>query len=146
MLLKSVLLVGKRSKRKKRCGRGIGSGLGKTSGRGHKGQKSRKGSSIRRGFEGGQTPIYRRSPKFGFTSRKKIFFKEIKFNKISNLLKKYEFLNLNLLKTNKIVKKNIKSVKIIGKGKIKNTITLHGIQVTKKLSNMIIKMGGEIKY
>ena len=54
----------------KRLGRGIGSGLGKTGGRGHKGQKSRSGGGVRRGFEGGQMPLYRRLPKFGFTSRK----------------------------------------------------------------------------
>ena len=55
---------------KKRVGRGIGSGLGKTGGRGHKGQKSRSGGSVKPGFEGGQMPIQRRLPKFGFTSRK----------------------------------------------------------------------------
>ena len=54
----------------KRLGRGIGSGLGKTGGRGHKGQKSRTGGGVRRGFEGGQMPLYRRLPKFGFTSMK----------------------------------------------------------------------------
>ena len=53
---------------KRRVGRGIGSGLGKTSGRGHKGQKARSGGGVRRGFEGGQTPLYRRLPKRGFTN------------------------------------------------------------------------------
>ena len=59
-----------RIKEGKRCGRGIGSGIGKTGGRGHKGQKSRSGGSVKPGFEGGQMPIQRRLPKFGFTSRK----------------------------------------------------------------------------
>jgi len=59
-------------KNHKRLGRGIGSGFGKTAGRGHKGQKSRSGGHVNRGFEGGQMPIYRRIPKFGFNSRKKI--------------------------------------------------------------------------
>nr|WP_142432744.1 50S ribosomal protein L15 [Escherichia coli] len=63
----------------KRLGRGIGSGLGKTGGRGHKGQKSRSGGGVRRGFEGGQMPLYRRLPKFGFTSRKASQRSEVSF-------------------------------------------------------------------
>ncbi len=62
----------------KRSGRGIGSGLGKTGGRGHKGQKSRSGGGVRRGFEGGQMPLYRRLPKFGFTSRKAAITAEVR--------------------------------------------------------------------
>ena len=62
----------------KRLGRGIGSGLGKTGGRGHKGQKSRTGGGVRRGFEGGQMPLYRRLPKFGFTSMKSAVTAEVK--------------------------------------------------------------------
>ncbi|MGP1954916.1 MAG: 50S ribosomal protein L15, partial [Arsenophonus sp. NC-QC1-MAG3] len=64
----------------KRVGRGIGSGLGKTGGRGHKGQKSRSGGGIRRGFEGGQNPLYRRLPKFGFNSRKTIITAEVRLS------------------------------------------------------------------
>ncbi|WP_343183975.1 50S ribosomal protein L15 [Buchnera aphidicola (Ceratovacuna keduensis)] len=145
MLLKNIALYEERSKRKKRCGRGIGSGLGKTSGRGHKGQKSRKGSSIRIGFEGGQTPLYKRSPKFGFTSKKNIFTKELKFSKINDLLKKYDLINLNLLKTNSIIKKNVKYVKFIGTGNINKKIILKGLKTTKKLSVIIKKFGGKIK-
>lgn len=61
-------------------GRGIGSGLGKTGGRGHKGQKSRSGGGVRRGFEGGQMPLYRRLPKFGFTSRKAAITAEVRLS------------------------------------------------------------------
>ncbi|CHW39252.1 elongation factor Tu [Salmonella enterica subsp. enterica serovar Typhi] len=64
----------------KRLGRGIGSGLGKTGGRGHKGQKSRSGGGVRRGFEGGQMPLYRRLPKFGFTSRKAAITAEVRLS------------------------------------------------------------------
>jgi large subunit ribosomal protein L15 len=64
-------------KAKKRCGRGIGSGIGKTGGRGHKGQKSRSGGSVRPGFEGGQMPLKQRLPKFGFTSRKSLVRAEV---------------------------------------------------------------------
>ncbi|BGI51562.1 MAG: 50S ribosomal protein L15 [Buchnera aphidicola (Ceratovacuna japonica)] len=145
MLFKNIILYQERSKRKKRCGRGIGSGLGKTCGRGHKGQKSRKGSSIRIGFEGGQTPLYKRSPKFGFTSKKNIFTKEVKFCRIKDLLKKYDVINLNLLKINGIVKKNTKHVKIIGDININKSIIIEGLKTTKKISSIIKNLGGEIK-
>jgi large subunit ribosomal protein L15 len=69
-----------RKKCKKRVGRGPGSGIGKTCGRGHKGQKSRSGYSRKRFFEGGQTPLYRRLPKFGFFSQKSSLLKIITFN------------------------------------------------------------------
>ena len=67
----------------KRVGRGIGSGLGKTGGRGHKGQKSRSGGKVRVGFEGGQMPMQRRLPKFGFTSRKSLVSAEINLYEIA---------------------------------------------------------------
>ena len=69
----------------KRLGRGIGSGLGKTGGRGHKGQKSRTGGGVRRGFEGGQMPLYRRLPKFGFTSMKSAVTAEVRLNELTKL-------------------------------------------------------------
>ena len=72
---------------RRRVGRGIGSGLGKTSGRGHKGQKARSGGGVRRGFEGGQTPLYRRLPKRGFTNIHAKTYTEVTFkmlNKVKN--------------------------------------------------------------
>ncbi len=99
-------------KKSKRVGRGIGSGLGKTSGRGHKGQKSRSGYNIKRIFEGGQTPFYRRIPKFGFKSKKKKLKKEICISKL-NILNNNNLVNLKILKKKKIIKNNIKFVKII---------------------------------
>ncbi|WP_343189884.1 50S ribosomal protein L15 [Buchnera aphidicola (Astegopteryx bambusae)] len=145
MLLKSVISCIIKKKKKKRLGRGVGSGLGKTSGRGHKGQRSRKGSSVRIGFEGGQTPLYRRSPKFGFVSKKNIFTKEIKFDFLKKILKKYSIINLNILKTNSVIKKNTKYVKIIGNYKIDKPIILEGIKTTRKISHEIKKNGGVIK-
>ena len=72
-------------KRRKRVGRGIGSGLGKTCGRGHKGQKSRSGGSIRRGFEGGQQPLQMRLPKFGFNSAKARTTAEVTLSEIAKV-------------------------------------------------------------
>ncbi|HIH2763167.1 MAG TPA: 50S ribosomal protein L15 [Candidatus Azoamicus sp.] len=99
-------------KKKKRVGRGAGSGWGKTSCKGHKGQKARSGYSKKFLFEGGQTPLHKRLPKFGFkNSSKKRTIKSISLktlNKIND-----EKLNLDLLKKNNIIKNYIKKVKIV---------------------------------
>lgn len=119
------------NKKKKRLGRGIGSGLGKTCGRGHKGQKSRSGGFIKRGFEGGQTPIHRRLPKWGFNifNKKKIF--EMK------LITLYKFpftiINLYFLKKFKIVKKNIKFIKIFSYKFLIRKIILQNIIFSKSV-------------
>ncbi|MBZ2279097.1 50S ribosomal protein L15, partial [Buchnera aphidicola] len=85
MYLNTLSPALKSRQNRKRIGRGIGSGIGKTSGRGHKGQKSRTGGGTRRGFEGGQMPLHRRLPKFGFHSQKKNFIKEVRLSDISKL-------------------------------------------------------------
>lgn len=126
---------------KKRLGRGIGSGFGKTSGRGHKGQKSRSGSSIRRGFEGGQMPLYRRLPKFGFNSRKKHITAEVRLSELSNLTD----VNLEILKKSNIVKKNIKYAKIILSGTIKKSLMVRGLLVTKGARIAIENSGGKVE-
>ena len=72
-----------RIKQGKRCGRGIGSGLGKTGGRGHKGQKARSGGTVRPGFEGGQMPLQKRLPKYGFTSRLAAVTAEIRLSELN---------------------------------------------------------------
>ncbi|AEO08274.1 50S ribosomal protein L15 [Buchnera aphidicola] len=130
-------------KNRKRLGRGIGSGFGKTAGRGHKGQKSRSGSSIRRGFEGGQMPLYRRLPKFGFNSRKKNITAEVRLSDLSNLTT--DIVNVEILKTANIIKKNIKYVKIILSGKIKKSLIIKGIRVTQGARIAIENFGGTIE-
>ncbi len=135
MLLINKIKSNKKCKFKsKRVGRGIGSGLGKTSGRGHKGQKARRGCKIRRGFEGGQTPFYRRIPKFGFSNfkHKKAVF-ELYLNKL-NIFNNNTNINLNLLKKKKIVPLKFNNVKIILKGFLyKNNIKIVDKKI--KLSN-----------
>ncbi|CAL4326557.1 50S ribosomal protein L15 [Buchnera aphidicola] len=128
---------------RKRLGRGIGSGFGKTSGRGHKGQKSRSGSSIRRGFEGGQMPLYRRLPKFGFNSRKKNIKAEVRLSDISNL--STNIIDIDILKKENIIKKNIKQVKIILSGKLTIALTIRGLLVTKGARANIENIGGKIE-
>lgn len=128
----------------KRVGRGIGSGLGKTGGRGHKGQKSRSGSKIRLGFEGGQTPLYRRLPKFGFTSRKAMVTQEIRLSDLSCIPNK--IIDMNVLKAHNIIKKKIKFVKIIMSGEITHPIILHSsLRISKGARIAIESVGGQIK-
>ncbi|QCI20627.1 50S ribosomal protein L15 [Buchnera aphidicola (Brachycaudus cardui)] len=134
--------VGARQNRK-RLGRGIGSGFGKTSGRGHKGQKSRSGSSIRRGFEGGQMPLYRRLPKFGFNSRKKNITTEVRLSNISNL--STNIIDINILKKENIIKKNIQKVKIILSGELTVALKIRGLLVTKGARAKIENVGGSIE-
>ncbi|QFQ32307.1 50S ribosomal protein L15 [Buchnera aphidicola] len=130
-------------KNRKRLGRGIGSGLGKTAGRGHKGQKSRSGGSINRGFEGGQMPLYRRLPKFGFKSRKTNITTEVRLSQISQL--SANIIDLKILKKENIVNKNVKYVKIILSGKLKSPIILRGLRVTKGARIEIENYGGKIE-
>ncbi len=108
----------KKKKKSKRLGRGIGSGLGKTCGKGHKGQKSRSGGKIRRCYEGGQTPFYRRIPKFGFKnfSRKKKI--ELCISSL-NVFNDNTLINLKKLKIKKLVSNKTKFVKLILGGKLK---------------------------
>ncbi|VFP81229.1 50S ribosomal protein L15 [Buchnera aphidicola (Cinara kochiana kochiana)] len=131
-------------KKRKRVCRGIGSGLGKTGGRGHKGQKSRSGGKIRNSFEGGQTPLYRRLPKFGFTSNKKNFVDEIRLFEL-NQLSQFDKINLAVLKQVNLIKKHIKYVKIIKAGIINKPIVVSGITVTQGARFCIESVGGTIQ-
>lgn len=127
----------------KRVGRGVGSGLGKTSGRGHKGQKSRSGGGVRRGFEGGQTPLYRRVPKFGFTSRKSIITAEVRLSELTRVAGK--IVNLNTLKNANVIGLKVKFVKVILSGKLTQSVTLQGLRVTKGARAAIEAAGGRIE-
>ena len=127
-------------KKRKRVGRGMGSGLGKTAGRGHKGQKSRSGGSIRPGFEGGQMPLQMRLPKFGFSSRVNNNFKEVNIKNINGM----DVINLQTLKENKIISKAVKKVKIFGNSAIESKVTVEGLAVSKGAKEAIEKAGGKI--
>ena len=128
-------------KKRKRVGRGIGSGLGKTAGRGHKGQKSRSGGNVRRGFEGGQMPLQQRLPKFGFSSRTNNHLKDVNLKLINGM----EKVTLETLKENKVIGKSIKKVKIFGDFEVTSKMSVEGIKVTKGAKASIEKAGGSIK-
>ncbi|EXJ10320.1 MULTISPECIES: 50S ribosomal protein L15 [Nitrincola] len=127
----------------KRVGRGIGSGLGKTCGRGHKGLKSRSGGSVNPGFEGGQMPIHRRLPKFGFTSRKSRYVAEVRLNELSSM--NVELINIDALKAADVIKQEIKTVRIILSGEITKPVTLSGLKVTKGAQAAIEAAGGKVE-
>ncbi|EQA12873.1 ribosomal protein L15 [Glaesserella parasuis 174] len=127
----------------KRLGRGIGSGLGKTGGRGHKGQKSRTGGGIRRGFEGGQMPLYRRLPKFGFTSLKALHVAEIRLSDLAKV--DGNVVTLDALKAANVITKDILSAKVILSGKVEKAVVVKGLGVTKGAKAAIEAAGGSIE-
>lgn len=127
----------------KRLGRGIGSGLGKTGGRGHKGQNSRSGGGVRRGFEGGQMPLYRRLPKFGFTSRKAMITAQVILSDLQAI--EGDVIDLNVLKAANVVGTQIEYAKVILSGEIKRAVTVRGLRVTKGARAAIEAAGGTIE-
>ena len=127
----------------KRVGRGIGSGLGKTGGRGHKGQKSRSGGSVKPGFEGGQMPIQRRLPKFGFTSRVGMVSDQVTLAEIAKV--EGDAVSLETLKAAGLVKKEMLHVKVIKSGEISRAVTVSGLKVTKGARAAIEAAGGKVE-
>ncbi|MBR2785122.1 MAG: 50S ribosomal protein L15 [Clostridia bacterium] len=126
----------------KRVGRGIGSGLGKTAGKGHKGQKARTGGKIRRGFEGGQTPLYRRLPKRGFKNH---FAKEYAVVNLSDL-EKFEngtTVNAELLLSEGIIRKELDGVKVLGNGTLTKKLTVVAAKFSKTAEEKIQAAGGK---
>ena len=128
---------------KNRLGRGIGSGLGKTGGRGHKGQTSRSGGSIAPGFEGGQQPIYKRLPKFGFNSMKSQIRAEIRTSELNKV--NAEAITVETLKESGLINKNIQYVKIMLSGEVTKPVVISGIKVSKGAYNAIIEADGKVE-
>jgi large subunit ribosomal protein L15 len=129
-------------KNRKRVGRGPGSGMGKTSGRGSKGQKSISGYSRKRGFEGGQMPLHRRLPKRGFTNIFKKEYSEVNLDRLEKITKKV--VELKDLKEAGIIKKESERVKILGRGKISSSMTIHAHKFSRSALEKIEKAGGKV--
>ncbi len=129
---------------KKRLGRGVGSGTGKTSGKGHKGQNSRSGGGTRPGFEGGQTPFFKRIPKRGFTN---IFRKEFATVNVSDL-NKYEegtVITPELLYNDRVVRKYLDGVKILGNGELTKKLTVKANKFSSSAISKIEAAGGTVE-
>jgi large subunit ribosomal protein L15 len=133
------------TKSRKRIGRGQGSGYGGTSTRGHKGAKSRSGYSRKIGFEGGQMPLYRLLPKFGFKNINRIEYIGINLDTLAEISEKLNTkdITLELLQQNKIVSKNEK-VKVLGRGELANTINVTANAISKSAKSAIEAKGGVV--
>ena len=129
-------------KSKLRVGRGMGSGLGKTSGRGHKGQKARSGGGVRRGFEGGQTPLYRRLPKRGFNNSK--FAKNYTEVTLTMLNKATtDIVDAESLIKDGIISKANDGIVILATGKLEKKLTVKAVKFTKSAKEQIEALGGK---
>ena len=125
-----------------RVGRGVGSGLGKTSGRGHKGQKARSGGGVRRGFEGGQTPLYRRLPKRGFNNSK--FAKnytEVTLTMLNHSTS--EVVDAESLIKDGIIAKANDGIVVLATGKLEKKLTVKAVKFTKAAKEQIEALGGK---
>jgi len=126
----------------KRVGRGAGSGMGKTATRGVKGQKSRSGGGVKPGFEGGQMPLQRRVPKFGFSSRIGRVTAEVRLSELAKV--DGDVVNLDTLKAANVVRRNMKRARIVLSGEINRPVQVQGIPVTKGARAAIEAAGGTI--
>ena len=142
MNLSNVRAPKKASEKRKRVGRGMGSGMGKTSTRGHKGQRSRSGSRMMRGFEGGQMPLHRRLPKRGFTN---IFRKEYTIVSLERLAALGETtITPDVLRKAGVIKKQ-HPVKVLGDGELSTALTVHAHKFSKSAQEKITKAGGKFE-
>jgi large subunit ribosomal protein L15 len=129
--------------KKKRVGRGQGSGLGKTSGRGNKGQKSRSGYSQKRGFEGGQMPLHRRLPKRGFTNIFKREWAEVNLSRLEELFEAGATITPETLVERGLVRKSLqKSVAVLGKGELSKALTISAHRFSESAKKKIEAAGG----
>ncbi len=132
-----------RTQSKKRVGRGIGSGLGKTAGRGHKGLKARSGGTVKPGFEGGQMPLQKRLPKYGFSSRIGRVTEEVRLAELSKI--DGDIVDLASLKASGVIGSNTKRAKIFLSGELTKALTVKGLAVTKGAKAAIEAAGGKVE-
>ena len=126
---------------RRRVGRGIGSGLGKTSGRGHKGQKARSGGGVRRGFEGGQTPLYRRLPKRGFTNIHAKNYTEVTLTMLNKST--VADVTAETLLADRIIGKVNDGIVVLATGKLDKKINVKATRFTAKAKEEIEALGGK---
>lgn len=129
---------------KKRVGRGSGSGMGKTATRGHKGQNARSGGGVRPAFEGGQTPLFKRLPKRGFTNINRIDYAVINVEDL-NCFEAGTVVDTALLQAKGLVKKEYEGVKILGNGELNVALTVKAKKFSKTASEKISAAGGTIE-
>ncbi len=128
----------------RRLGRGIGSGLGKTSGKGHKGQNARSGGGVRPGFEGGQTPLFRRLPKRGFKNRNAKHYTEVTLATLDRLEAGTE-VTAESLRELGVIKKINDGIVILGNGELSKKLNIKASRVTKNAQAKIEAAGGKVE-
>jgi large subunit ribosomal protein L15 len=127
----------------KRVGRGIGSGVGKTAGRGHKGLKARSGGTVKPGFEGGQMPLQKRLPKYGFTSRIARTTAQIRLHELNSV--NADVIDLDALKQADLIKDDVLRARVFLSGAIEKAVKVKGLAVTKGAREAIEKAGGSVE-
>jgi large subunit ribosomal protein L15 len=142
MNLSTIRAPKKASEKRKRVGRGMGSGMGKTSTRGHKGQRSRSGSRMIRGFEGGQMPLHRRMPKRGFTNIFRIEYNIVNLDRLAALGE--TTITPDVLRKRGVISSK-HPVKILGDGDLTVAITVHAHKFSKSAQEKITKAGGKFE-
>ena len=127
----------------KRVGRGIGCGNGKTCGRGHKGQKARTGGSVKPGFEGGQMPLQKRLPKYGFTSRIARTTAQVRLGELNAV--EGDVADLEALKKADLVRENVTRARVFLSGELGRAITVKGLAITKGARAAVEQAGGKVE-
>ena len=133
-------------KAKKRVGRGISAGGGKTAGRGHKGQRSRSGGNLRPGFEGGQLPLQKRIPTFGFRSRIGMKTAEVRTSELAAVIANgSDTVDLAALKSARVVRKNVVRARLFLSGPVAAAVTVRGLAVSKGARAAVEQAGGKVE-
>ena len=127
----------------RRVGRGIGSGFGKTAGRGHKGQKSRSGGTVAPGFEGGQMPLQKRLPKYGFTSRIARTTAQVRLGELNKVTG--DVIDLQALKDADVIRDDVRRVRVFLSGELGRAVTVKGIVASKGAREAIERAGGSVQ-
>lgn len=128
----------------KRLGRGQGSGQGKTAGKGHKGQNARSGGGVAIGFEGGQTPLYKRIPKRGFTNINRLEYAIVNLSDL-NKFEEGTTVTPELLKETGMIKKQLDGIKVLGNGTLEKKINVTCNKISKSAQEAIEKVGGKVE-
>ena len=141
--LSTIRAPRKASEKRKRVGRGMGSGMGKTATRGNKGQRSRSDSRLMRGFEGGQMPLHRRLPKRGFTNIFRQEYAVVNLEKLAGLGE--STITPEVLAKAGLIKRAEQLVKILGEGEVSSALTVHAHKFSKSAQEKIAKAGGKVE-
>ena len=128
----------------KRLGRGQGSGQGKTAGKGHKGQNARSGGGVAIGFEGGQTPLFKRIPKRGFTNFTRVEYAVVNLDTL-NRFEDGEVVTPEVLKETGIVKNQLDGIKVLGNGKLEKKLTVKCNKISASAKKAIEEVGGTVE-